>query len=127
VGHLAEGLHVGQHLLPGFARRLGLFAGVRQPRLVDALGAIDDKIAGKQVVATEPQEAAATGQVIDLMDALRASLGKKPGQPVKVAAPAKVAVEALPVDALAERKPARRATKAVETEVAAPARARASK
>jgi DNA end-binding protein Ku len=92
------------------------------------LAAIDDKIAGKQVVATEPQEAAATGQVIDLMDALRASLGRKPGQPEKLVAVAKAvpAAEAVPVEALKERKPARRAAKAPEPEVA-PVRARARK
>lgn len=43
------------------------------------LAAIDAKISGKQVVASAHDEAPSTGgQVIDLMDALRASLGKKP-------------------------------------------------
>jgi DNA end-binding protein Ku len=87
------------------------------------LAAIDDKIAGKQVVATEPQEAVTTGQVIDLMDALRASLGKKASPTDKVAASLKSA-ESIPAEALAERKPARRATKAAEPAVA-PVRARA--
>ncbi|MCY1334446.1 Non-homologous end joining protein Ku [compost metagenome] len=41
------------------------------------LAAIDAKIAGKQIVSPEPAEAAAGGEVIDLMDALRASLSKK--------------------------------------------------
>jgi DNA end-binding protein Ku len=41
------------------------------------LAAIDDKIAGKQVVATEGQEVAAGAQVIDLVEALRASLAPR--------------------------------------------------
>ena len=41
------------------------------------LAAIDEKIAGKQIVANEPHEPASGGaQVIDLVEALRASLGK---------------------------------------------------
>ncbi|HSN34150.1 MAG TPA: Ku protein [Ideonella sp.] len=39
--------------------------------------AIDEKIAGKQVVVSQAPEEAAGGQVIDLMEALRASLGRK--------------------------------------------------
>ena len=88
------------------------------------LAAIDEKISGKQVVASAHAEAPTSGQVIDLMDALRASLGKQRGK----AAPAKVAesTEAIPAGALKERKPARRAPKAAEPE-AAPARTRARK
>ena len=41
------------------------------------LAAIDEKIAGKQVVASAHDEAPESAQVIDLMEALRASLGKK--------------------------------------------------
>ena len=42
------------------------------------LAAIDKKIAGKKVVAAQAPEAAAPGgQIIDLMDALKASLGKR--------------------------------------------------
>ncbi len=41
------------------------------------LAAIDEKIAGKQVVAMEPVEPQPGGQVIDLMEALRASLGTR--------------------------------------------------
>jgi DNA end-binding protein Ku len=57
------------------------------------LAAIDRKIAGQEVVASAHDEAPSTAQVIDLMDALRASLGKKkPAQPVamqpEAAAPA---------------------------------------
>jgi DNA end-binding protein Ku len=45
---------------------------------VRVLEAIDRKIAGQQIVAHEEVETPATGQVIDLMEALRASLEKKP-------------------------------------------------
>jgi DNA end-binding protein Ku len=79
------------------------------------LAAIDEKIAGKQIVASEAPEPAAGGQIIDLVDALRASLaGKKPA--AKAAAPA-----AEPK----ERKGARRAAPAVAE--APPAKARARK
>ena len=39
------------------------------------LAAIDEKIAGKHIVAAEPHEPQAGAQVIDLVEALRASLG----------------------------------------------------
>ena len=53
------------------------------------LAAIDEKIAGKQIVANEPHEPASGGaQVIDLVEALRASLGKGGGLKGKAAAPA---------------------------------------
>jgi DNA end-binding protein Ku len=79
------------------------------------LAAIDEKIAGKQIVTSEAPEPAAGGQIIDLVDALRASLaGKKPA--AKAAAPA-----AEPK----ERKGARRAAPAVAE--APPAKARARK
>jgi len=44
------------------------------------LAAIEEKVKGKKIVASSREEpgAAGGGQVIDLMDALRASLGKKP-------------------------------------------------
>jgi DNA end-binding protein Ku len=92
------------------------------------LAAIDEKIAGKQVVATTHDEAAGgTAQVIDLMEALRASLGKKPA-----AAAAKVAaIETQPVIATKERKSAKRGATApgdaVAVPAAAPAKARARK
>ena len=82
------------------------------------LAAIDAKISsGKAVVATAPDEQPNTAQVIDLMEALRASLGKAPA--------AKVAKAEEPV-APKERKGAKRAAPAkAETEApAAPARAR---
>jgi DNA end-binding protein Ku len=93
---------------------------------VRVLEAIDRKIAGQQIVAHEEVETPATGQVIDLMEALRASLGKKGGAAVtktngktaKAAEP-----EAIPAGALKERKGVRRAA----AEAPAPARARASK
>jgi DNA end-binding protein Ku len=88
------------------------------------LAAIDEKIAGKQVVVAEAQEqTAGTGQVIDLMEALRASLAKKP------AAAKAAAVAAEPAAAPKERKGAKRgAATSVEAEAAtAPAKARARK
>jgi DNA end-binding protein Ku len=90
------------------------------------LAAIDEKIAGKQVVAAAHDEAASgTAQVIDLMEALRASLGKKPA----AAAAAKVApIETQPVIATKERKSAKRAAPdAVAAPAPAPAKARARK
>jgi DNA end-binding protein Ku len=81
------------------------------------LAAIDEKISGKQVVASAHNEEPSSAQVIDLMDALRASLGKKPAAE-KAEASAEVK----------ERKGAKRATKAEETVLApAPAKARAKK
>ncbi len=95
------------------------------------LAAIDEKISGKQVVASAHDEAPSSAQVIDLMDALRASLGKKaaaakPAVVVESAAKpaAKAAAEAKPPK---ERKSAKRAAPAkarAEAEAPAPARAR---
>ena len=83
------------------------------------LAAIDEKISGKQVVASAHNEEPSTAQVIDLMDALRASLGKKPAA-AKAASAGAAEVK--------ERKGAKRATKAEETVLApAPAKARAKK
>ena len=101
------------------------------------LDAIDEKISsGKEVVAAAHDEAPSTAQVIDLMDALRASLGKKPTA-VK-AVPAAAAEEPAAIEAK-ERKGAKRAgaakaepaveqaaaEPAVEQGAAEPARARA--
>jgi DNA end-binding protein Ku len=73
------------------------------------LAAIDEKIAGKEIVVTDQHAEAASGQIIDLTEALRASL-RKPS--AKAAPPSE-----------APRKPAKRAAAA-----AAPApRARARK
>lgn len=91
------------------------------------LAAIDEKIAGKQVVASAHDEAPATAQVIDLMEALRASLAKKPAA-AKAAAPA---IEIQPVIATKERKGAKRGagTTGASEAMAAPdpAKARARK
>jgi DNA end-binding protein Ku len=93
------------------------------------LSAIDEKIAGKHIVANEPHETESSGgggQVIDLVEALRASLGARAGAKVK-AAPAKSAAAAAPAaETSKERKGVKRALKVVE-ETAAPARARAKK
>ena len=86
------------------------------------LAAIDEKITGKQVVASAHDEAPESAQVIDLMEALRASLGKK----TAAAKPVVVEPAAAPVAAEAkERKGAKRAAapKAEEApEALAPAR-----
>lgn len=89
------------------------------------LAAIDEKIAGKQVVASAHEEEPSTAQVIDLMEALRASLGKKAPatKPVVVEA----AASAAPAAAPKERKGARRAAAPKAEPAAAPARARARK
>ena len=100
------------------------------------LAAIDEKIAGKQIVANEPHETASGGgaQVIDLVEALRASLGTRAAaksKPASVPAGKLAAVPALAAAApqaepAKERKGVRRAEKAV-AETAAPVRARAKK
>jgi DNA end-binding protein Ku len=100
------------------------------------LAAIDAKIAGKQVVASARSEEPSSGQVIDLMEALRASIGARGGNgkataPAKAEKPVKAPpkVEAIPVGALKERKPAKRAPKVEEPAVAeaAAGRSRARK
>lgn len=87
------------------------------------LAAIDEKIEGKAiVVAQEHADEAGGGQIIDLTEALRASLkGRKPAAPAP-------AVEAA-AEAPKERKGAKRATAAAPAAApeAAPARARARK
>src|SRR5690349_22586196 len=65
------------------------------------LAAIDEKISGKQVVASAHNEEPSSAQVIDLMDALRASLGKKPAAKAAAAA-------AAPDTEVKERKGAKR-------------------
>jgi DNA end-binding protein Ku len=89
------------------------------------LTAIDQKIAGKQIVANEPRAEGQTSNVIDLMDALRASLqGKAP----KARANGAVPEAAAPTK---ERKGIKRAAPKVEkvaaVGAAAPTRARAKK
>ncbi|CAM3070397.1 Ku protein [Cupriavidus taiwanensis] len=77
------------------------------------LAAIDAKIAGKHIVAPEPVEDGAGGQVIDLMDALRASLSKKGTAAAKgkAAAAAPPARKSARRGAAAEPTPIRRTTK----------------
>jgi len=85
------------------------------------LAAIDEKIAGKEVVASaHSEDQPAGGQVIDLMEALQASLGRK-----APAAAKKAQAEAEPSNVTAmpesrERKSVKRASKA-EAPAAAPA------
>jgi DNA end-binding protein Ku len=85
------------------------------------LAAIDEKIAGKDIVVADPQAEPAGGQIIDLTEALRASLRKPAGKGAeKAMAPV--------AEAPKERKAAKRAGAAVEpAPVAEPARARARK
>ena len=98
------------------------------------LAAIDEKIAGKQIVANEPHETESSGgQVIDLVEALRASLGTR-GKAAKPAiagskpqarpAPVVAAVAAEPAK---ERKGVKRVAKVEVAAEAAPARARAKR
>ena len=80
------------------------------------LTAIDEKISGKQVVASAHNEEPSTGQVIDLMDALKASLGKIPKP---ATAPTKALTKGTvdnvtTLHAVKERKSPRRATKSEE-------------
>jgi DNA end-binding protein Ku len=93
------------------------------------LAAIDAKIAGQEVIASAHHEAPTGAQVIDLMDALRASLGKKAAaaKPV-VVEPAAAVAAAAPK----ERKGAKRATTgqgadSAAAPIAAPKQARARK
>lgn len=92
------------------------------------LAAIDRKIAGRQVVEAARPESGG-GQVIDLVEALRASLARKPARAATtraVTTRTAKGVEGVPAGALKDRKPARR-TAAAQEPVAAPARARARK
>jgi DNA end-binding protein Ku len=92
------------------------------------LAAIEEKVKGKQIVASSHEEdgVAGSGQVIDLMDALRASLGgKKPGKEAKDGRASNVTA-LKPKAPPPARKAAKRVT--VEPEAApAPARKRAGK
>jgi DNA end-binding protein Ku len=91
------------------------------------LAAIDEKIAGKQVVVSSVSEQVpATAQVIDLMEALRASLAKKPAA-AKPAAAKAAPIEIQPVIATKERKSAKRGAATEAVGQAAPAKARARK
>lgn len=88
------------------------------------LSAIDQKIAGQEVVASvHSEDEPMGGQVIDLMAALQASLAKKAKAPA--AARAASTVSSLPE--ARERKGVKRAPKSVEAAQAAPTKARAKK
>ncbi len=93
------------------------------------LAAIDAKIAGQQVIAsTHTEEAPVGAQVIDLMAALQASLGKKqPATSAKGAAPQKAVTPLVAVGETKVRKAVKRAPAAEPEVAAAPARARAKK
>ncbi|KWT70838.1 MULTISPECIES: Ku protein [unclassified Variovorax] len=94
------------------------------------LAAIDAKIAGKEVVASAHTDEQAGAQVIDLTEALMASLKRKPAAaaaPVKAPPAAKLAAAADNIEEMgAKRKGARRASKAEEP-AETPARSRARK
>ncbi|MFM0121087.1 Ku protein [Paraburkholderia sp. RL18-101-BIB-B] len=92
------------------------------------LAAIDQKIAGKQIVSPEESTAESGGQVIDLMEALRASLGANKAKrvaPAKTAAAKKALPTASEVLASKPRRPAKRAAPKVDE--APPAKVRARK
>ncbi|WP_431273108.1 Ku protein [Variovorax ureilyticus] len=87
------------------------------------LAAIDAKIAGKQVVAVEHhEEAASSGQIIDLTEMLKASLAKSGAGKRPARAPAEEVVTPMVAN---ERKGAKRAAKAAVE--APPAKARSRK
>jgi DNA end-binding protein Ku len=91
------------------------------------LEAIDQKIAGKQIVSPEAPAGQAGGQVIDLMEALRASLtaSKSKKTPPAKPSPARKAPPA-EVESLAAkpRRPVKRASPKVEEATLAKVRAR---
>lgn len=90
------------------------------------LAAIEEKVKGRKIVASSREEHGPTGggQVIDLMEALRASLGGKPAAKAGAKAGSKAA--SAKVTPLPTRKTAARRD-AAEPEAAAPKRARARK
>jgi DNA end-binding protein Ku len=92
------------------------------------LAAIEEKIQGKQIVASAHNEEPGSGQVIDLMEALKASLGKKPkAAPVPAeTSDAKRSAIVTPMLEAKGRKPARRASQPEEA-AAAPTRSRGKK
>ncbi|SAK75990.1 DNA end-binding protein Ku [Caballeronia hypogeia] len=92
------------------------------------LAAIDTKIEGKQIVMAQADEAAPGGEVIDLMEALRASLAKG-GAKAKPATRRKTIAKASEeVEVPKARKPAARAPKAsADVSTEAPAKVRARK
>ena len=92
------------------------------------LQAIDQKISGKQIVSPAAPAGESGGQVIDLMEALRASLSAnktKRAAPAKTAAGKKAPADNVEVLATKPRRPVKRAAPKVEE--AAPAKVRARK
>ena len=92
------------------------------------LEAIDQKISGKQIVSPAAPDGEPGGQVIDLMEALRASLSAnktKRATPAKTAAGKKATADNVEVLATKPRRPVKRAAPKVEE--AAPAKVRARK
>jgi len=90
------------------------------------LAAVERKIAGQQIVATEPP-APPGGQVIDLMAALRASLRTGTPKPASARGGKTVSVPASPAaDTAVVRKAARRGARSTPV-AAAPVRSRAKK
>lgn len=94
------------------------------------LAAIDDKIDGKEIIASAHNGAPTSGQVIDLMDALKASLGRKPstgaGKPFSKPEDKQAPTNVTAITEVKGRKPARRA-RPTEEAAATTNRARAKK
>jgi len=93
------------------------------------LAAIEEKINGKQIIAVAHNEEPTSGQVIDLMEALKASLGKKPSAAPVAAGKTDAKRKTTNVTPILEdkgRKAARRAARTEEA-VAAPSRTRSKK
>lgn len=90
------------------------------------LAAIDEKVQGKQIVASShaEDEVVAGGQVIDLMEALRSSLTRKPA---KAAKPASSVTKLKTAAGTGTRKPAKRAVAEPEPAAAPAPRSRARK
>lgn len=94
------------------------------------LAAIDEKVAGKEIVASShsEDEVVAGGQVIDLIEALRSSLAKKPA--AKAVKPSASVTKLKPASAATPtptRKPAKRAVVEPEPAAAPAPRSRARK
>ena len=93
------------------------------------LEAIEEKINGKQIIAVAHNEEPTSGQVIDLMEALKASLRKKPSATPVAAGKTDSKRKTTNVTPILEdkgRKAARRAARTEEA-VAAPSRTRSKK
>jgi len=93
------------------------------------LQAIDAKIAGKQIVSPEQVEVSTTGQVIDLMEALRASLarGGTKARPASAKTKATGATETTEAEAATLATKARKGVKRAEKVAEPPSRVRARK